>query len=100
MNAPKPGFTLGPTGFHVEFSNGYGLSVQWGSIHMCTNYGTTGPDHKSFTAECCETTPSGLGKIHAHCQPDHVLKLMRKQERRMTTAERAMARQARMESKR
>ena len=82
---PKPGFTLTETGFLIEFENGHGLSVQWGKIHMCTNYKTKGADHKSHTAECLESTPSGRGQLlHGHCSPEYVLKLLRKMERRQT----------------
>jgi hypothetical protein len=102
VSTPKPGFTRGDTGFLVEFANGYGLSVQWSPIHMCSSYAAhsdpryAGP--YSFTAECCETTPSGLGKVWGHCSPETVLKLMRKMERKPTAAERAMARQCRIEN--
>lgn len=102
----RHGFTLRDTGFTVVFENGYGLSVQWSSHHMCSLYATNlaqdvdpvAYNQHSRTAECCEVTPSGMGKVYAHCAPEHVLKLLRKMERKQTEAEREMARQARIES--
>ena len=96
----KPGFMVGETGFHMEFENGYGLSVQWSRMHYCSLHGSTDPARyqHSYTAECAETTPSGIGKVHTHCPPDMVLKLLRKQERKPTAAEREMARQCRIEN--
>jgi hypothetical protein len=90
---PKPGFTRGETGFHVEFKNGYGLSVQWSTAHMCSMYHASGDPYYggpvrtgpfSATAECCETTPSGLSKVHGHCAPDTVLRLINRISRRPT----------------
>ena len=98
------GFTRGDTGFLIQFPNGYGLSVQWSAGHMCSVYSHTFPPvadcdtAHSLTAECCETTPSGLGKVHSYCSPEAVLKLLRKMERKQTAAERAMARQCRIEN--
>lgn len=30
-------------GFHIKFQNGYTVSVQWGAVHQCANYGTFDP---------------------------------------------------------
>jgi len=95
------GFTRNDTGFTIQFPNGYGLSVQWSTSHLCSQSngqetGISGPH--SATAECCEVTPRGLGKVHAHCSPDTVLRLLRKMERKQTAAERAAARQCRIEN--
>ena len=106
MNKPDPGFTLGPTGFLVTYANGYRLSVQWSPNHLCSLYAPGAPMvnynpaafRHSYSAECLEETPTGNGKLHAHCSPETVLKLMRKMERKQTDAERAMARQCRIEN--
>ena len=99
---PKPGFTLNSTGFLVTFANGYGLSVQWSRHHMCS-IGQTDPSFEghphSYTVECLEETPTGNGKLHGHCSPEYVLKLLRKMERRQTDAERAMARECRIQNR-
>lgn len=105
MKFADRGFTRSDTGFSITFPNGHGLSVQWSPSHMCSLYSSDfhgvhahhTPEH-SVTAECCEISPHGLGKVHGHCSPETVLKLLRRAERKQTPAERAMARQARIES--
>lgn len=96
------GFTRGDTGFTIQFPNGYGLSVQWSTRHMCTIGNVLFPnsysDPHSTTAECCEITPRGLGKVHGHCSPEQVTNLLARMARRSTPEERAMLKLAKAQS--
>ncbi len=38
MQKTEPGFiSTGNKGFHIRFSNGFSVSVQWGNINYCAN---------------------------------------------------------------
>ena len=46
-------------GFHMEFDNGYKISVQWGGMNYCSNRFKGYPSNEAVTAEIMITDSQG-----------------------------------------
>jgi hypothetical protein len=75
------------SGFHVRFSNGYTLSVQFGPLAYSDNYNKGYDEHAagergSNTAECTVIKPDGNlaglcgNPVRGYCTPEEMLALM------------------------